>query len=270
MLVPTLVSLLNGYTHAQMMTLVGPAFTIALSGGVESLRSAVVVAGMVLALTLLLITIFVGEFRGPRSDVAVLLITFARTVLVDLTVAIGVGMVLASCLLMRRTSELSDLTAITPEDLDGDELNGDKADTRVTALPEEVQVYAIHAPFCFGAADRFKAALSEVGSRPKVRILRLRDVPVIDSTGLRALADLVSRGKKDGTRVLLAEVQEKVRAVVVRSRLGDLLGRREITETLEAAFAQVRGVSGSEGFQRTAEHQTGRRESDRSWRQRDA
>ncbi len=305
----------------QMMALVGPAFTIALLGGVESLLSAVVadgmigtrhrsnmelvaqgvanvasalvggipatgaiartatniksggrtpVAGIVHAITLLLITLFFGrwaalipmatlaailvvvaynmsewkvfidELRGPRSDIAVLLTTFLLTVLVDLTVAIGVGMVLAAFLFMKRMAEVSDVTAITREISDEEEGREGPADARLALLPGEIQVYAINGPFFFGAADRFKDTLAEVGSRPKVLILRLRDVPVIDSTGLHALHDVVARSRKEGTRVILAEVQDKVREVIVRSTVGDLLGPTAIAPTLDGALSQLR------------------------------
>ncbi len=314
--IPTLPAL----SFTQMMALVGPAFTIALLGGVESLLSAVVadgmigtrhrsnmelvgqgvaniasalvggipatgalartatnvksggrtpVAGMIHAVTLLLITLFFGEwaalipmatlaailvvvaynmsewrvfvaeFRGPRSDLAVLITTFLLTVLVDLTVAIGVGMVMASFLFMRRMSEISGVTAISREASDEPDTNG-ALDPRVAALPKDVQVYAINGPFFFGAADRFKDTLAEVGSRPKVLILRLRDVPVIDSTGLHALHDVVKRSQREGTRVLLTEVQPSVRRVIERSQVGDLLGQESITDSMDDAITQVR------------------------------
>lgn len=322
---------LPALTWSQMMALVGPAFTIALLGGVESLLSAVVadgmigsrhksnvelvgqgvaniasamiggipatgalartatnvksggrtpVAGMVHAVTLLLITlffghwaslipmatlaailvvvaynmsewrIFVSEFRGPKSDIAVLVTTFLLTVLVDLTVAIGVGMVLASFMFMKRMSEVSEVNAIRGENLDEGDANGDAngrtMDPRIAALPKDVQVYEINGPFFFGAADRFKDALAEVGSRPKVLILRLRDVPAIDSTGLNALHDVVKRTRHDGTRVLLTEVRERVRRVIERSRLGDLLEPDAITDTLDDALASLRSPENAE------------------------
>jgi sulfate permease, SulP family len=305
-------------TFTQVMTLVGPAFTIALLGGVESLLSAVVadgmlgtrhrsnmelvgqgvaniasamvggipatgalartatnvksggrtpVAGMIHALTLLLITLFagrlaahipmatlaailvvvaynmsewrafVGELRGPKSDIAVLLATFLLTVFVDLTVAIGVGMVLASFLFMRRMSEVSDITAIRREMADEDEPSA-TADPRLAALPRDVQVYAINGPFFFGAAERFKDALGEVGRRPRVLILRLAAVPVIDSTGLHALGDVLRRSQRDGTMVLLAEVQPQVRRVIERSAVGELVREAMICETLDAAISR--------------------------------
>lgn len=305
---------------AQVTALVGPAFTIAMLGGIESLLSAVVsdgmigarhrsnveligqgvaniasalvggipatgalartatnvksgartpVAGMTHAVTLLLITlffgtwaalipmaalaailvvvaynmsewrVFVGEFRGPRSDVLVMLTTFTLTVLVDLTVAIGVGMVLASFLFMQRMSALSEVTEIRREALDEDEADA-QVDPRVAALGNEVQVYAINGPFFFGAADRFKQTLSKVGARPRVLLLRLRDVPVIDSTGLSALLDVVKRSRKDGTRVLLTEVRPGVREVIERSHVGDVLDADAISDSLDDALRRVR------------------------------
>jgi SulP family sulfate permease len=342
-------------SFTQVMALVGPALTIAMLGGVESLLSAVVsdgmigarhrsnmelvgqgvaniasamvggipatgalartatnvksggrtpVAGIVHALTLLLITLFFGrlaslipmatlaailvvvaynmsewrvfvsEFRGPRSDVAVLLTTFLLTVLVDLTVAIGVGMVLASFLFMRRMAEVSDVTAISREIAEVEEGATDASAARVAALPREIQVYAINGPFFFGAADRFKDTLREVSERPQVLILRLRDVPVIDSTGLHALKDLVRRSKKEGTRVILAEVQAPVRQVIARSELGELLGADLMAGTIEEAIGRLResrraatgrdaaSVSGEQG---TGDEQ-GRRASDKRGR----
>lgn len=330
---------LPALSWSQMMALVGPAFTIALLGGVESLLSAVVadgmigsrhksnielvgqgvaniasamiggipatgalartatnvksggrtpVAGMVHAVTLLLITlffghwaslipmatlaailvvvaynmsewrIFVSEFRGPKSDIAVLVTTFLLTVLVDLTVAIGVGMVLASFMFMKRMSEVSEVNAIRGEMLDEGDATGEAGreasreadertmDPRIAALPKDVQVYEINGPFFFGAADRFKDALAEVGSRPRVLILRLRDVPAIDSTGLNALYDVVKRTRRDGTRVLLTEVRERVRRVIERSRLGDLLEPDAITDTLDEALASLRSPENAE------------------------
>ena len=319
--VPTLPDL----SWAQVRGLVGPAFTIAMLGGIESLLSAVVsdgmigarhrsnveligqgvaniasamvggipatgalartatnvksgartpVAGMMHAVTLLLITlffgrwaalipmaalaailvvvaynisewrVFVGEFRGPRSDVLVLVTTFLLTVLVDLTVAIGVGMVLAAFLFMRRMSEVSEVTEIRREALDeGEATDGERgpAETRVRALGNEVQVYSINGPFFFGAADRFKDTLAQVGVRPKVLVLRLRDVPVIDSTGLSALLDVVKRSRKEGTRVLLTEVRDPVRRVIERSRVGDHLEADAISDTLDEALTRLRG-----------------------------
>jgi sulfate permease, SulP family len=312
-------------SFTEITMLVGPAFTIAILGGVESLLSAVVadgmigsrhrsnmelvgqgianigsamvggipatgalartatnvksggrtpVAGMIHALTLLVITlflghwaalipmatlaailvvvafhmsewrVFVGEFRGPRSDVAVLLTTFLLTVFVDLTVAIGVGLVLASFLFMRRMSEVSEVTAIRHE---MQEANGDDALEPGLDAPGDVQVYSVNGPFFFGAADRFKDALGQVARRPAVLILRLGGVPVIDSTGLHALEDVVRRSRREGTRVLIAEVRPAVRRVLQRSALWEMLDADDLVDTIEQALARVRRRPRSRG-----------------------
>src|SRR5919112_514787 len=195
------------------------------------------VAGMVHAVTLLLITLFFGrwaalipmatlaailvvvayhmsewrtfrsEFRAPKSDAAVLLATFALTVLVDLTVAIAVGMVLAAFLFMRRMAEVTNVSVVTREFADRDvDAAADPNAIGHRHVPAGVQVFEINGPFFFGAAEAFKDTLARVAGKPKVLIVRMRDVPAMDSTGLHALADVVRRSRRDGTLVLLADV----------------------------------------------------------------
>ncbi len=216
------------------------------------------VAGLVHAVTLLAITLFVGrwvalipmavlaailtvvsyqmsewrtfrsELRSPRGDVAVLLATFLLTVLVDLTIAIEVGMVLAAFVFIRR---MAGATAVRPFDLamvgEGD-------------MPPGVDVYEISGPFFFGAAAEFKEAVSRIARRPKVMILRLGRVPVIDSTGLRVLADIVRRLRREGTLVILAELFEEPRAALARSAVIDEVGEENLTPTFAAAIALAR------------------------------
>src|SRR5690606_15356612 len=146
---------------------------------------------------------FVGEFSGPRSDVAVLLTTFLLTVLVDLTVAIEAGMVLAAFLFMRRMAEVTNISAVSREFTD-DAVAGRGGEP--LTLPPGVLVYEINGPFFFGAAEKFKDTLGSVDDRPRVLILRMRDVPAIDSTALNALRELVRRARKDRTRVIIAEI----------------------------------------------------------------
>src|SRR5205085_7888710 len=182
------------------------------------------VAGMVHALTLLLITLFFGrwaaliplstlaailvvvayhmsewrtfrsELTAPKSDVVVLLTTFALTVIIDLTVAIEVGMVLAAFLFMRRMAEVTNVSMVTRElaDADGDD-EGDPNAVRDRSVPDGVEVFEINGPFFFGAAEQFKDTLNQVAKKPKVLIIRMRDVPAIDATGLHALQELARR-----------------------------------------------------------------------------
>ena len=225
------------------------------------------IAGMAHAVTVLLITLFFGrwaalipmatlagillvvayqmsewrvfraELTSPRSDVIVLVATFGLTVLVDLTVAIEVGMVLAAFLFMRRMASLTNVSAVTGELLD-DEGSDDLG--AGSTIPRGVEVYEINGPFFFGAAETFKDTLALVAGKPKVLILRMRRVPVIDATGLHALTDVVHRSRGDGTLVLLAEVQPQPLQALRRSILIDEIGEEHICPSLDAALARAR------------------------------
>jgi SulP family sulfate permease len=212
------------------------------------------VAGIVHALALLLITLFAGRwaaripmaalaailvvvaynmsewrtFRAeirtaPRSDTIVMVTTFLLTVVVDLTVALSVGMVLAAFLFMKRMAEVSNVQVISGEMVEGgdDTAIGPGAAPRV---PNDVQLYAVNGPFFFGAAERFTEVMGQVGSRPRALILDLGGVPAMDSTGLRALSNLVRVRHRDGTTVFLAGLQPQPRELVLRSALPGLLG----------------------------------------------
>jgi sulfate permease, SulP family len=179
--------------------------------------------------------VFRAELTSPRSDVLVLLATFGLTVFVDLTVAIEVGMVLAAFLFMRRMASLADVSQVSPEMLAeeaGDEL-------RTQPVPPGVDVYEINGPFFFGAAETFKDTLARVAGKPKVLILRMRRVPAIDATGLHALKDVVQRSRRDGTTVLLCEVQPQPLQALQRSVLIEEIGEERILPTLEAAIARA-------------------------------
>src|SRR5690348_3491357 len=206
------------------------------------------VAGMVHALTLLLITLVFGrwaalipmptlaailvvvsyhmsewrtfrsELTAPKSDVAVLLATFLLTVLVDLTVAIEVGMVLAAFLFMHRMAEVTNVNMVTREIADeGWDDSEDPNAVRDRSIPKAVEVFEVSGPFFFGAAEEFKNALTLVRGKPKVLIIRLRDVPIIDSTGLHALRDLAKRSRKDGTLLVLSDVHAQPMFALVNS-----------------------------------------------------
>jgi sulfate permease, SulP family len=180
--------------------------------------------------------VFRAELTSPRSDVIVLLATFGLTVFVDLTVAIEVGMVLAAFLFMRRMAALTNVSQVSPEMLEDE--TGDEM--RAEPVPRGVDVYEINGAFFFGAAETFKDTLARVAGKPKVLILRMRRVPVIDATGLHALKDVVHRSRRDGTMVLLCEVQPGPLDVLRRSVLIDELGAEHICPTLDAALAHAR------------------------------
>lgn len=222
------------------------------------------VAGIVHALTLLLITLFVGrwaalipmaalasilvvvawhmsEWRSfrdmlssPRSDVMVLLVTFLLTVLVDLTVAIQVGMVLAAFLFMKRMAEVTDITAVTGELAESGDDGMDTIGTRV--LPPGVEVYEINGPFFFGAAGQFSNTVGTITNMPKLLVIRLRHVPAMDATGIHALRRVVARATQHGTRVVLTELQSQPRRALEHSGLLDKLGPMGVALTLDAAL----------------------------------
>jgi SulP family sulfate permease len=309
---------------AELKLLVGPAFTIALLGAVESLLSAVVadgmiggrhrsnvelvaqgianiasplfggipatgaiartatniknggrtpVAGMVHAFTLLVITLFVGKYAArvplatlaailvivayhmsewrtfrsvlsaPRSDVLVLLATFLLTVLVDLTVAIQVGMVLAAFLFMKRMAEVTNVAVVTRELAEPAAASNDVSGAVFRReVPKVVEVYEINGPFFFGAAESFKNALSQVASRPRVLIIRMRNVPAMDATGLSAFKDLVRRSRKEGTAVLITEIHAQPMTALARSDLLDELGEDNVLGTLDEGLDRARAL----------------------------
>jgi SulP family sulfate permease len=233
------------------------------------------VAGMVHSLTLLLITLFFGrwaslvplatlaailvvvsyhmsewrtfrsELTAPKSDVIVLLTTFALTVLIDLTVAIEVGMVLAAFLFMRRMAEVSNVTMVTRElaDANGD----DESDPNAVgdrSVPDGVEVFEINGPFFFGAAEQFKDTLNQVAKKPRVLIIRMRDVPAIDATGLHALKELARRYRKEGTLLLLSDVHAQPMFALVRSDILQEVGEENLFGNIDDALNHARDYVG--------------------------
>ena len=313
-------------SFATASLLIGPAFTIAMLGAVESLLSAVVadgmigsrhrsnmelvaqgianivtplfggipatgaiartatnvknggrtpVAGIIHSLTLLLITLFLGrwaaliplavlaailvvvayhmsewrtfvaEFRAPKSDVAVLVATFLLTVLVDLTVAIEVGMVASAFLFMRRMAEVTNVSAVTRELKDADDIySTDPNGLRRRTIPEGVSVFEVNGPFFFGAAETFKDTMGRVAGNPKVLIIRMRNVPAIDSTGMHTLREVAKRSKKDGTLVLLSDVHTQPLMALSKSDVLDEIGEENVFGNIDDALNRARAHLG--------------------------
>ena len=311
---------------ATIKSLIQPAFTIALLGGIESLLSAVVsdgmiggnhksnmeliaqgtanifsslfggipatgaiartatnvknggrtpVAGIVHAITLLLIMIFFGKWaalipmatlagilvvvaynmsewesfvsvtKGPRSDVAVLLTTFLLTVIVDLTVAIEIGMVLAAFLFMRKMIKFSDVSLLT-KDIDAMESGKDEEALGNFIIPAYAEVFEITGPLFFGAAYKFKDAMKFIEKPPKVLIIRMRQVPIIDATGIRVLEEVYKQSKHSGTKLILSEVHsEQVMGELRKARLLFAIGKANITSTFTKAIERSRSVIGN-------------------------
>jgi SulP family sulfate permease len=182
--------------------------------------------------------------RGPRSDTAVLLITFGLTVAVDLTVAVQVGVVLAALLFMRRMSEVTNIAVVRNELRDSEEDTDDPLSIRLREVPEGVDVYEINGPFFFGAAERFKDAMSRTERQPTVLILRMRKVPVIDATGLELLRELHGRCRREGTALLLSGVHAQPIMAMTRSGLVEVFGDENLFGNIDEALERARELVG--------------------------
>jgi sulfate permease, SulP family len=218
-----------GITHAITVLLITLVF-----GAWAEIIPLATLAGILLLVSYRMIEwrVFRAELRGSRSDAAVLVTVFVLTLLVDLTVGIGVGVVLASLLFVRRMAAMTAIRVVGADEGADDLLPR-------ASVPRDVEVYEIAGPLFFGAADQFKDVLAEVSKKPRVLIVRMRQVPFIDSTGLNVLRDLVRRTQGDGTIVVIAEVQQQPRDALARSGLLDLIGADHVVESLDAALSSV-------------------------------
>ncbi|MCO6438736.1 MAG: sulfate permease [Phycisphaerae bacterium] len=188
----------------------------------------------------------VGHFRrilrAPRSDAAVLLTTFGLTVLSDLTIAVGVGMILASMLFMKRMAEVSEISDLTSEFRDeGDELapSDDPQAIALRRVPSGVEVFEINGPFFFGVADRLQDALLGLERPPAVFILRMRRVPTIDATGLHALEDFHRKCQMRGTSLLLSGVHARLMAAMRRFEFDRKVGQANILPNIDSSLARA-------------------------------
>ncbi len=179
--------------------------------------------------------------RGDRSDVAVLLITFFLTVIVDLTVAIEVGVVLAIVLFVRRVMQTSSIDVLESDRVAATE-NEEMAsldDTEFLDIPSGVEVYEINGPFFFGLASRFEELENMKKADTKVRIIRMRKVPFIDSTGINNLRNLCDRTRKRGVTVILSGVTEKVQSSLVKFGVDKEIGAENIFPHIIPALARA-------------------------------
>jgi SulP family sulfate permease len=182
---------------------------------------------------------FTALMRNPKSDVTVLLLTFFLTIIFDLTVAIEVGIVCACLLFMRRMSETTDVKAVYDEIDLNEDADMERGNLEHLTIPKGVEVYEINGPYFFGAGNKFEDLMGSYGDRPKVRIIRMRKVPFIDSTGLHNLENMCLMSQKDGITVVLSGVNEKVEAVLRRNNFHKLLGEKNICNHIDLALARA-------------------------------
>ena len=237
------------------------------------------VAGMIHAVVLLLILLFLGkyaaliplpalaailivvaynmsewkEFRdllaGGRSDAAVLVVTFLLTVVIDLTVAIQVGVVLAAFLFMQRMSNTTEVTKVTETLIDEDE--SETRDMSKLEVPKNVDVFEIYGSLFFGAIERFKDAMRSVEKRPRVLILRMRHVQTIDASGLHSLEELLESTKRRGIVLIISAARPGVRALMERTGFAAALGEENFCEDIFCALERARSVIADRGVHAT-------------------
>ena len=185
---------------------------------------------------------FKGLLRNPKSDVSVLLITFFLTVIFDLTVAIEWGLVIACVLFMRRVMETTEISVIKDE-IDPNKESDLEVHEEHLIVPEGVEVYEINGPYFFGIATKFEEMMANMGDRPKVRIIRMRKVPFIDSTGVHNLSNLCDMCKKDNIQVVLSGVNEKVHQVLEKTGfLYTLVGKDNICPNINVALERAKEI----------------------------
>ncbi len=230
------------------------------------------VAGIIHAITLLLIMLFIGKWaslipmptlagilvvvaynmsewkvfvsvmKGPRTDVAVLFTTFLLTVLIDLTMAIEVGMVLAAFLFMRNMIKFSNVNILT-KDMEDQNDGVDQEAIENYIIPLNVEVYEITGPLFFGAAYKFKDAMKFIEKPPMILIIRMRKVPIIDATGIKTLEDVYKDSKQRGTKLILSEVESaQVRQELKDARLLFTIGKANVTDTFKEAIERSKVI----------------------------
>ena len=180
--------------------------------------------------------VFKGLLKNPKSDVVVLFITFFLTVIFDLTVAIEVGLVIACVLFMKRVMETTEISVITDE-IDPNKESDLEVHEEHLIVPQGVEVYEINGPYFFGIATKFEEIMARLGDRPKIRIIRMRKVPFIDSTGIHNLDTLCRMSQKENIHIILSGVNAQVHAVLERSGFYELLGKENICSNINEAIA---------------------------------
>ena len=186
---------------------------------------------------------FKSLLKSPKSDVTVLLITFFLTVIFDLTIAIEWGLVIACVLFMRRVMETTEISVIKDE-IDPNKESDLEVHEEHLIVPERVEVYEINGPYFFGIATKFEEMMSQLSNheRPQVRIVRMRKVPFIDSTGVHNLTTLCEMSQKDNIQIVLSGVNEKVHKVLEKSGFYALLGEENICPNINVALERAKDI----------------------------
>ena len=187
----------------------------------------------------------VGIFKSPKSDISVLLVTFFLTVIFDLTIAIEIGLLLAVVLFLRRVMENTEIKVYS-EQLDIAE--GTESNTHeLLDVAKGVEVYEIDGPFFFGVATKFDEMMrTSMANKPIVRIIRMRKVPFIDSTGIHNLELLIKSSQNDGIHVVLSGVKDNVRQVLHHANIDKIIGEDHICDHITKAVVMANAIVAKE------------------------
>ncbi len=185
---------------------------------------------------------FLQLMKNPKSDIAVLVITFLLTVIFDLTVAIEVGLLIACLLFMKRMAESTQVKVIADEIDPNDETDVEVHEEHLI-IPQGVEVYEINGPYFFGIANKFEDLMATMNDHPKVRIIRMRRVPFIDSTGIHNLQNLCEMCHREGTHIVLSGVTPNVYAVLEHNGFTQLLGKDHICPNINVALERAAEIA---------------------------
>ncbi len=184
---------------------------------------------------------FRAILRNPKSDIIVLLVTFFLTVIFDLTVAIEVGVLIACLLCMKRMAETTNVSVLSDE-IDPNADSDVQGNLEHLTIPEGVKVYEINGPYFFGIGNKFEEMMGDMGGRAKVRIIRMRKVPFIDSTGVHNLQNMCKMCSQMGVKVVLSGVNPKVMKVIEDAGMDDVVGKENICSHINLALQRAQQI----------------------------
>ncbi|MDR1879567.1 MAG: sulfate permease [Tannerellaceae bacterium] len=184
---------------------------------------------------------FRSLLKNPKSDISVLLVTFSLTVIFDLTIAIEIGLLIAMFLFMRRVTETTRVSVVRDVIDLSNESETQPAEEKLI-LPDKVEVYEIDGPFFFGIANKFDGVMQTLGDKPKVRIIRMRKVPFMDSTGLHNLESLLRLSQSENIHLILSGVNHEVRRILSKSGFDHKIGAENICSNINEALSAAKKI----------------------------
>jgi len=184
---------------------------------------------------------FRAILKNPKSDIIVLLVTFFLTVIFDLTVAIEVGVLIACLLCMKRMAETTNVSVLSDE-IDPNADSDVQGNLEHLTIPEGVKVYEINGPYFFGIGNKFEEMMGDMGGRAKVRIIRMRKVPFIDSTGVHNLSNMCRMCAQMGVKVVLSGVNPKVMKVIEDAGMDEVVGKENICSHINIALKRAQEI----------------------------